>query len=142
VITAVPVASLQNEAIGMLAPFGRLCLFAGLPKGTGDVPLDTNAIHYKNLYVTGMTGGAPRDYRDALKLIGSKKIDVSRVVSHVCPLNEVAHAYDLAVSGKGMKIVLGSAKLLKSVREARFKSKFTRDASTHGPPAPKEVLPK
>ena len=106
VITAVPVPELQAEAIKLLAPFGRLCLFAGLPAGSPPTPLDTNAIHYKNLIVTGMTGGAPQDYRTALKLIESRRVDLSRIISHVLPITKVADAYDLALAGKGMKIVL------------------------------------
>ena len=106
VITAVAVPQVQQEAVELLAPFGRLCLFAGLAKGESAVALDTNAIHYKNLVVTGMTGGAPQDYRTALKLIESRRVDVRKVVSHVFPLREMARAYELAQSGEGLKIVM------------------------------------
>ena len=75
-VVAAPVSSLQQEALQLLAPFGRLCLFASLPNGKSTVPLDVNIIHYKNLVVTGMTGGAPRDYRTALNLIESGRLDV------------------------------------------------------------------
>lgn len=108
VITAVPVADIQPEAVGLLAPFGRLCLFAGLPAGSPPTPLDTNAIHYKNLIVTGMTGGAPQDYRTALRLIEARRVDVSQIISHVIPLRDVAQAYKLALAGAGMKIVLAA----------------------------------
>lgn len=108
VVTAVPVAALQAEAMRLLAPFGRLCLFAGLPAGSPPTPLDTNAIHYKNLLVTGMTGGAPQDYRTALRLIEAQRVDFSQIISHVFPLREVAKAYEVALAGKGMKIVLAS----------------------------------
>ncbi len=111
VITAVPVPQLQQEAIGLLAPFGRLCLFAGLPNGAaGGVVLDTNAIHYKNLLVTGMTGGSPRDYRDAIKLIDSRKVNVSQIVSDVLPIGALGAAYEIALAGKGMKIVMAADK--------------------------------
>ena len=112
VITAVPVAELQPEAIKLLAPFGRLCFFAGLPAGSPPTAIDTNAIHYKNLILTGMTGGAPQDYRTALRLIEAGRVDVSRIISHVLPMEEVRQAYDLALAGKGMKIVLASRKHL------------------------------
>lgn len=106
VITAVPVRQVQQEALGLLAPFGRLCLFAGLARGEGGVELDTNAIHYKNLIVTGMTGGSPRDFRAALQLIASRRIDVRQVVSHVYPLSDVEQAYKTALAGEGLKILL------------------------------------
>jgi L-iditol 2-dehydrogenase len=107
-IVAAPVRELQQEALSLLAPFGRLCLFAGLPRGEPPVALDTNAIHYKNLVVTGMTGGSPRDYRDALKLIETRRVDVRRIISDVFPMQQMSAAYERAVSGQGMKIVVES----------------------------------
>jgi L-iditol 2-dehydrogenase len=108
VIVAAPLAALQQEAVGLLAPFGRLCLFAGLPRGHGPVPLDTNAIHYKNLIVTGMTGGSADDYLAALELIRERKVDAARLVSHVLPFGEIQRAYDAALAGEGLKIVIAA----------------------------------
>ena len=110
VITAVPVRQVQQDALGLLAPFGRLCLFAGLPHGEPPAELNTNAIHYKNLMVTGMTGGAPQDYRTALKLIESRRVDVRQIVSHAFPIQEVGKAYEVALSGQGIKVVMAAEK--------------------------------
>jgi threonine dehydrogenase-like Zn-dependent dehydrogenase len=106
VIAAAPSPKVQQDALELLAPFGRLCLFAGLPRGQGCVELDTNAIHYKQLIVTGMTGGSPADYRQAVGMIESGRIDVSKVISDVLPIGEVKRAYERAMSGQGMKIVM------------------------------------
>ncbi|MCE9630198.1 MAG: alcohol dehydrogenase catalytic domain-containing protein [Planctomycetia bacterium] len=108
VIIAVPVPEIQTEALEILAPLGRLCLFAGWPRGTTGVPLDTNAVHYKSLLVTGTTGGAPRDYVASLKLIGSGRVDVRRVVSHVYSFADLAKAYDTAASGTALKVVIAA----------------------------------
>lgn len=105
-ITAVPVRQVQQEALELLAPFGRLNLFAGLPSTERPAELNTNAIHYKNLVVTGMTGGAPQDYRTALKLIESGRVAVARIVSHVFALRDAGRAYEMALSGAGLKIVM------------------------------------
>jgi L-iditol 2-dehydrogenase len=110
VITAVPVAQLQADALQLLAPFGRLCLFAGLAAGQSAVPLDTNIIHYKNLVVTGMSGGTPQDYQAALRMIAARRVDVSQVTSHVFPIQELDKAYDVALSGKGLKVVMVAAR--------------------------------
>jgi L-iditol 2-dehydrogenase len=106
VILAAPVGSLQQAAIGLLAPFGRLCLFAGLARGDSQVTLDTNQIHYKNLVVTGMTGGSPRDYRIALRLMESGKVRTRAVVSDVFAMKDLEKAYEAAISGNGLKVVL------------------------------------
>lgn len=106
VITAVPVPQVQQEAISILAPLGRLCLFAGWARGAAAVPLDTNPIHYKSLHVTGSTGGSVSDYTAAMKLIASGRIDVTQIVSHTFTLGELADAYAVALAGEGMKIVM------------------------------------
>jgi L-iditol 2-dehydrogenase len=106
VITACPAAEVQSEAVRLLAPFGRLCLFGGLPQTSGPVPLDTNAIHYGNFLVTGSTGGAVEDYRIALRLVAGKRIDLTRVISHVFPLTDLQQAYAAALAGADGKVVL------------------------------------
>ena len=106
VITACSVAAVQEQAIGLLAPLGRLCLFGGLPKDGSHVRFDTNLIHYRQLVVTGVTGGAPRDFRAALALIGAGRVPVDRVVSHRFPLLDLAAAYQAAMGGDAMKVVL------------------------------------
>jgi L-iditol 2-dehydrogenase len=106
IILAAPVGALQQLAIGLLAPFGRLCLFAGLARGDSQVTLDTNEIHYKNLIVTGMTGGSPRDYRIALRLMEAGRINARAVVSDVFAMKDLKKAYEAAMSGNKMKIVV------------------------------------
>jgi L-iditol 2-dehydrogenase len=77
-----------------------------LPKTAGAVPLDTNAIHYGNLLVTGSTGGSVEDYRIALKLVAGKRVELERVISHVFRLDDLRQAYDTALSGAAGKVVL------------------------------------
>jgi L-iditol 2-dehydrogenase len=104
-VIAVPVRDLAREALGLLATFGRLCLFAGL-SGDPDIVLDSNAIHYRNLCVTGTTGGSVADYRQAIDLIGSGRVDVRSIISHRFPLEQLEEAYRVAMAGGGLKIVL------------------------------------
>jgi len=99
VITACPVAGVQAQAVRILAPFGRLCLFGGLPKSDGPVALDTNAIHYGNFLVTGSTGGSVQDYRIALRLVAGKRVDLTRVISDTFALAELEQAYETALAG-------------------------------------------
>jgi L-iditol 2-dehydrogenase len=105
-ITACPAAEAQAAAISLLAPFGRLCLFGGLPRSAGPVALDTNAIHYGNLVVTGTTGGAVEDYRMAMRLVAGGRIDLTSVISDVFPLADLRGAYDKALAGAEGKVVL------------------------------------
>ena len=106
VIAAVPAPEVVEEALSLLAPFGRLCLFAGLPRERPMVRLDANMIHYKNLVVTGTTGGSTADYRAAVRLISARRVDVRGVISHVFPMSRLREAYDVALSGKGLKVIV------------------------------------
>ncbi len=98
-ITACPVAAVQAEAVQLLAPFGRLCLFGGLAKGTAPAPLDTNRIHYHNLLISGSTGGSAEDYRMAVRLVANRRIDLTSVISNVFGLHQLEAGYRLALSG-------------------------------------------
>jgi L-iditol 2-dehydrogenase len=105
-VVACPVAQAQEEAVQILAPFGRLCLFGGLPVGSKPPQLDTNAIHYRRLTVTGTTGGSPEDYRIAMRLAASGKVRLEGVISDVFPLQDMHAAYDKALSGTATKVVM------------------------------------
>ncbi len=104
-IIAAPVREAAEEALGLLAPFGRLCLFAGL-RGAEGATFNCNAIHYNHLTVTGVTGGPAVDYRAALNLIAARRVDVRPVISHRFALPNLAAAYEQAMAGQGLKIVL------------------------------------
>jgi len=106
VITACSVAAVQEQAIGLLAPFGRVCFFGGLPKDGSVVRIDTKRIHYKQLLLTGVTGGAPRDFRTALKLIATGRVNIGQVVSHRFATADIAKAFDAALNEECMKIVV------------------------------------
>jgi threonine dehydrogenase-like Zn-dependent dehydrogenase len=106
IFTAASVAEIVPEALQLLAPFGRFCLFAGLLKGKSNVTIDANPIHYKNLLITGTSGGCNADYRTTVKLIASRRVDVRPVISHVFPMSKIADAYAMASSGRGQKIVI------------------------------------
>ena len=110
VIAACPVAEVQAEAVELLAPFGRLCLFGGLPKAVGPVALNTNAIHYGNFVITGSTGGSVEDYRIAMKLVAGKRVDLSQVISNVYALDQLDEAYQTALARATGKVVLVAAR--------------------------------
>lgn len=106
IVTACPVPSVQEQSIELAAPFGRICFFGGLPPERPKITINSNLIHYRNLIVTGVTGGPNSDYRSGLKLLASKKIDLMEVVSESYPLSEGYEAFQIAQSGDAMKVIL------------------------------------
>ena len=85
--------------------FGRLCLFGGLPQGSQFLPLDTNRIHYKNLFVTGTTGGSVEDYRIALRMVQSHRLQLSSIISDRFDLGQLEAGYRQAMAGTVGKVV-------------------------------------
>jgi L-iditol 2-dehydrogenase len=105
-IAAAPAAGALTQALELLAPFGRLCAFAGLPAGANPVALDVNRIHYNNLIVTGTTGGSVEDYRRALELAATGRLRLEKAVAARFPLDRLADAYRAAEGGPAGKVVL------------------------------------
>ena len=105
-ITACPVASVQEQALSLLAPFGRLCLFGGLPNGNSGARFDSNAVHYKNLVVTGSTGGSAHDYRIGVRLVRNRKVSLKEIISDTFGMNELDAAYKKAQSNPEGKIAI------------------------------------
>jgi L-iditol 2-dehydrogenase len=106
-ITACSVPSVQQDALTLLAPFGRLCLFGGLPRDSESIAINSNLIHYKNLYVTGVSGGSPMDFRIAQRMISAGKVPVGKLVSHTIPRSDIETAFNLSSNGTArMKVVI------------------------------------
>lgn len=92
VIVGVGSESAINAAQTLVARGGVLNLFGGLPRGRELIPFDTLAIHYKEINVTGSSGGYPWDMAHTLQLIASGAIDPA---AHITRIGDLAHAAEL-----------------------------------------------
>ncbi|MCC2686419.1 MAG: L-threonine 3-dehydrogenase [Paenibacillaceae bacterium] len=70
------------------------------------VTLDTNIIHYKELFVHGAHGSLPRHHQKALDLINNGIIDMKRYISHRFPLAQIEEAIRTAESHVGMRVIV------------------------------------
>lgn len=96
---------LVADAIEVTRKGGVINLFAGFGgDGTGMVPLNT--IHYRQQDVIGNSGATLADYRHAVDLIESGRIDLSEYITDRFPLNELEAALDRAVSGDAIKVAV------------------------------------
>jgi len=80
-------------------------LFGGLPRGSA-VTLDTNIIHYKELFVHGAHGAVPVHHQKAVDLIAAGRILVKRYISHCFPLDQTADAFATTEARDGMRTVV------------------------------------
>jgi L-iditol 2-dehydrogenase len=106
VITCNPSPEAQVDAIHMAKNRARVNYFGGLPKDRSMVTLDTNIIHYKELFVHGAHGSLPRHHQKALDLINNGIIDMKRYISHRFPLAQIEEAIRTAESHVGMRVIV------------------------------------
>jgi L-iditol 2-dehydrogenase len=98
-------ARLVEEVIPMLAPGGRLNIFAGIyPKD--QLHIDPNLIHYGEWVITGSADSAPVDFNHALEMIESGQVNTETLISHLIPLEELGEGFEIVKSLQGLKIML------------------------------------
>ncbi len=68
-----------------------LNLFGGLKKGEDIVALDTGIVHYREINVTGSSGGSPWDIAHTLDLMAKGRIDTA---AHITRIGDLEHATD------------------------------------------------
>jgi L-iditol 2-dehydrogenase len=106
VITATGAGAAQEQALEMAARRGRISLFGGLPRDNPIIRFDSNLVHYRELFVLGAYGSAPRHNREALGLISRGDVAVDDLITHRLPLDEVREGIDAVTSGEGLKVVV------------------------------------
>ena len=106
VIVAAPSGSAQAQAIHMARNLGTVNFFGGLPPNTKEIPIDTNRVHYKEIFVHGSHGSSPKDNAIALKLIITGQVKVGKLITHILPLEEVNKGLKLVESGEALKVIL------------------------------------
>ncbi len=106
VITACASIEAQEQALSVIKNRGRINFFGGLPKGSKQLSLDSNLIHYKEIFLLGSHGSVPRHHRLALELFESGVIDVAKYISHKFKLEDILEAFNIVENRQGMKVIL------------------------------------
>jgi L-iditol 2-dehydrogenase len=84
---------------------GAINLFAGMPSGS-TLALDMNRIHYDEILLTGSFGFAPDDFRAAVDLISTAKLNVAQFVTASVPLTETVSALEKLSRQEGIKTIV------------------------------------
>ena len=106
VLVCTPAPSAFREALHAAALGGRINFFAGLPSGRGEISLDANLVHYRELVVTGSTANTTQDCVDALELLLADPEPYARIVSHTSPLRDIAAAMASMAAGESLKAMV------------------------------------
>jgi len=106
-ITACPVPSVQTEVLPLMNYGGRVNFFGGIPTNLQPVAIDTNQIHYRELYVTGSTRSSVAQFRKTLELISLGLLSVEEMITNRYNIDDVLTAFSNAKEAKGIKHVIG-----------------------------------
>ena len=105
ILTSNPSGESQAQSLFMAKNRARINFFGGLPKGVM-VMLDTNIIHYRELFITGAHGSMPTHHSRALAMIAVGRIDVRRFITHNYKLEEINTAFKTAEGHAGLRVVV------------------------------------
>jgi len=106
IFTSCPAPEAQVSAINMAKNRARINFFGGLPKDKSIVAINTNLIHYKELFVTGAHGSMPIHHSKAIEMISSGIIDVKPFFSHHFPLDDILRAFEAAENHEGLRVIV------------------------------------
>jgi L-iditol 2-dehydrogenase len=108
VICAIGVPALARQATDLAAFGGRISLFAGFSKGEM-AEMDVNAIHYRELTVTGAFGLSRKDFDRAFDMVASGQLDLKPMITHRYALDDITDALAVAEGGSAIKVAVVDA---------------------------------
>ncbi len=91
VIVAVGSKKAIEGAQSLVGRGAVLDLFGGLKKGEDVIGLDTGIVHYKEINVTGSSGGSPWDIARTLELMLTREIDAG---CHITRIGDLEHSIE------------------------------------------------
>lgn len=105
IVVTVGSARLVEQMVPLLAPGGKLNIFAGVyPKD--EIRLDPNLIHYGEFSLTGSADSTQADMLHALVFIENGQVRTADLVSHTLPLEALGQGLDLVKNRVGLKVVV------------------------------------
>ena len=95
-----------DTAFSLIAPMGRIIAYAGLRTDTPTVPVDWNAVHYKQIEIIGAFGGTPTYFQAAVKWLSTSDLKLDRLVTAEYPIERALEAFKAVENGVGLKTML------------------------------------
>jgi len=94
-----------TQALKFISKKGIINIFAGVRNSL--VNLDTNAIHYNEIFLTGTKDYTYRMYEKALRMIAERRVKVKELISHKYRIDEIEKAITTWENKeKSLKIIL------------------------------------
>ena len=93
-----------KQGLKMLRRGGRMVLI-GLSMGVGELAPISDAVRAE-IVLQGSFNYVPTTWERAMKLLEREKIDLKRLITHQLPLQKATEGFELARSGKAIKVLL------------------------------------
>lgn len=105
VFCTVPVSALAKQAVDMTGKVGRTVFYTSFHPDN-PIEVSPNKIHSSEQIITGTVNPQKKDFLIATKLLSSKLIDVSELISGRVPLAEIDRAFEEAILPNTYRIVV------------------------------------
>ena len=103
VIVAAANIEVTAEALELVRPGGDLLLFSGYMYGA-TLPLNVNAVHYRELHMHGSIDCTIRDFRTAVSLLPQLQMD--RLITASFPLEKTVEAFYATREWDAVKVII------------------------------------
>ena len=104
-ITTAGTTAAQETAVRITGKRGYVNFFAGL-KEQPDLILNSNLIHYNEMFVMGTHGSNLPDVEKAVQLLAGGKISAKKYISEKFPLERIVDAFAYHEARKGLKVIV------------------------------------
>ena len=105
VIEATGSMEVWEDTFNLVRRGGLINFFGGCPKGK-KIKVDTYKLHYDEVRTIGVFHHTPEFIKEALDLLGTKKIDMKDLITHEMPLEKLEDALKLMIKGEAMKVLI------------------------------------
>ena len=106
VILCVGAPSAAKQALESVASGGTILFFATTEPGV-EIPFPLFDLWNKQVKMVSTYAGAPRDIKEAIELIKTKKVKVTDLITHKFPLDEAEKGFKLTAQAKdSIKIII------------------------------------
>ena len=106
IIIAAPAKKAQEDALELAASRAHINFFGGLPKDDSIARIDSNLVHYKELYIHGTSGTTAAHINMCIELMAGKRVEGKKFISKTIALEELPSMMLEAQEGKYLKIVV------------------------------------
>jgi L-iditol 2-dehydrogenase len=106
IIIAAPSKEAQESALDIAAKMGHINFFGGLPKNNSSITIDSNIVHYKQLYIHGTSGTTNENIKRCIELMSEKRMIGEKYISRIISLDEMPDIMNKIVNPNELKIVV------------------------------------